>query len=117
MATTTRQAETSGWWKVVTWKHANCGGESLVFRYEPGQPFCVATGPTPWGSGSWGPFPAECVTAARDIVAGDSWPVSGCPSERWTPATLLQALVYGDDGREQERTRQLRQAIARAAAA
>jgi hypothetical protein len=90
---------TPGPWKVITWKHANCGGTSLVFLYEPGRPFAIATGPTPWGSGSWGPFPPDAIRDVRDLRPDDSWPVNGCPSSRWTPANLVDALARNEDPR------------------
>jgi len=108
-----RTAVQPGPWRVVEWKHANFGGTSLVFIYEPGEPFAVSTGPTPWGSGSWGPFPASAVVSVRSLRADDSWPVSGCPSERWTPAMLADALGYRrlSEGRADPREATLRAAI------
>jgi hypothetical protein len=87
---------TTRWWVVVVWKHANCGGESLVYRVEDGDGFAVCTGPTPWGCGSWGPFPESAIISARDLRADDSWPVNGCPSNRWTARDILESLKRND---------------------
>lgn len=100
-------------WKVVTWKKENMGGEGLAFVLpSPGSPtegFVVATGPSPWGSGWWGVFPEGAATSAREPRLDDSWPVSGCPSERWSIEQLLDSLVSYEryTGWPQSRTRLL----------
>lgn len=75
----------------ITVQH-RVGGEHLVSLDTISGSATILTGPTPWGSGSWGPFPPESVSGARDPLPSDSWPVSGCPSERWTVADLERAL-------------------------
>lgn len=98
-----------GPWKVVTWRHANAGGTSLVYYFsETG--FVVCTGPNPWGAGCWGPFPVEAASEVRDLNADDSWPFSGCSSERWTAEDVLAS--YERNG--WSNTESLRAAIAKA---
>lgn len=55
--------------------------------------FVILTGPSPWGTGLWGPFPADAIVSHRPPTATDSWPVSGCPSERWTYADLRASIA------------------------
>ena len=82
------------WFRVITFKHSNVGGEALAFRLSEDQPtFSVCTGPTPWGCGSWGPFPVSAITSERAATPEDSFPVSGCPSERWTLQDLRESLA------------------------
>jgi hypothetical protein len=83
-------------WQVVTWKHGNVGGESLVCS--PGAVdgmFGIVTAPSNWGHGSWGPFPVSCVTAVRDVCPDDSWGYPGSLNARWTAAALLKHLRHG----------------------
>lgn len=67
------------------------GGTKLVSINDEEHTFTVITGPTPWGAGSWGPFPAEAIISERPGNETDSWEVSGCPSQRWTLADLARA--------------------------
>lgn len=99
---------------VVTWRHANAGGESLVYHYTAGEPFAIVTGPTPWGAGSWGCFPADCVLDVRELRLDDSWPVNGCPLQRWTPRDLLLSLRQARTGFDDTNIHLLEQAIRRA---
>lgn len=69
--------------QVITWKYKNVGGTRLVCG--PGVvdgEFTVVTGPTNWGYGSWGPFPAACVTEARDLRLDDRWSYPGSPHSK-----------------------------------
>lgn len=59
----------------------------LVDMREDGT-FVILTGPSPWGSGVWGMFPADAIVSLREPTDTDSWAVSGCPTERWTVASL-----------------------------
>lgn len=68
------------------------GGDRLVEIDDETGEFYVLTGPTPWGTGIWGAFPVDAITATREPMPTDSWPVSGCPSERWTVAQLDVAI-------------------------
>lgn len=77
-------------WVVVTWKHRNVGGTSLA-SYVDDEQFVVATGPTPWGSGSWGPFPRSAITEIRPLADGDRWKHSGSWDSWWTASDLLDA--------------------------
>ncbi len=88
---------------VVTWKQGNAGGESLVYRYAPGEPFTVVTGPTPWGAGCWGPFQPESILSVRRALITDSWPVSGCPSQRWDLRSVRDAFRRNDTGAFRDR--------------
>lgn len=82
---------------VVRWRRGNVGGESLVLSFDSEQ-FTVATGPSPWGTGSWGPFPSSCIIEVRELRADDAWQRSGSPAfwrgkdQRWTARHLLDSL-------------------------
>lgn len=76
--------------QVITFKYSNVGGTYLADVRE--KDFVVLTGPSPWGTGTWGPFPASCILSRRDPTPVDSFPVSGCPSERWTIPHLDESI-------------------------
>lgn len=80
---------------VLRWKRDNVGnmGMGSLARLRSDGSFVVLTGPSPWGSGVWGPFPATTIVSARMPTDADAWPVSGCPSETWTLADLESSLV------------------------
>lgn len=78
-------------WVVAQWKHNNVGGESLVL-YMDHDSVVFATGPTPWGTGSWGPFPLSCVSGVRPLRKSDRWRFSGTLDSYWTPQMLLDGL-------------------------
>jgi hypothetical protein len=50
-----------------------------------------ATGPTPWGTGSQGPYRRDQVSAPRALCAEDRWPLNGTLGT-WGPADLLRSL-------------------------
>lgn len=83
-------------WSVATWKRGNIGGTDLVlcvsYPEKGDATVTFATGPTPWGSGSWGPFPVSVVSEARPLRAADSWRVSGSYESRWAARDLLLAM-------------------------
>lgn len=104
-------------WVVAEWSHENCGGESLVFNLDPARPtFSICLGPTPWGAGSWGPFPVSAIRSVRPLRATDKWAVNGCSGESWTPTDQLHAYERVTEGFawETERNQALRCAIQRA---
>ena len=69
----------------------------LVEVLDDGQ-FRILTGPSLWGSGIWGLFPADALISVREPNANDSWPIngtlgrSGCKGETWTVEDLKRSI-------------------------
>jgi hypothetical protein len=78
-------------WSVVSWHQGNVGGESLVLNVH-GAEFSICTGPTPWGTGSWGMFPISCIANVRPVRLSDRWAYGGAPHEKWGIEDLLRSF-------------------------
>ena len=88
---------------VIVWAFNNVGSrEGSLARLKSDGSFVIITGPSPWGCGVWGSFPATAIKSVRLPQDTDSWSISGtlgrhsCPGmkfpERWNLSDLNRSI-------------------------